>query len=123
MNIAATEDVALIDRVLESWADWAKNAGLPLCSHPSLQYASARESHSVVLPLSDDNFARVDRAVAHLHTDSRAIIHVQYCRRENESRGKKAEACGMSLRHYKAALAQAQLEVLEALQPDIYDWA
>lgn len=123
MSIAATEELALIDRVLDSWAVWARNSGLPLCSHSSLRYTAGRNHHSEVLPLSDDKFGLVDRAVARLHIDARAIIHVHYCRRENESASKKAEACGVSLRHYRAALTQAQLDVLESLQPDIYCWA
>lgn len=122
MSVAASEDIAFIDRVLESWAAWARNAGMPVYSHTSLRYSSGRDSLPSVLRLSDEKFARVDRAVAHLHADSRAIIHVHYCRHENESKVKKAERCSMSLRHYKAALAQAQLDVFESLVPDIYSW-
>lgn len=122
MSVAASEDIAFVDRVLESWAAWARNAGLPACSHSSLRYTSGRDSLPAVLRLSDEKFARVDRAVAHLHADSRAIIHVHYCRHESESKVRKAELCGMSLRHYKSALAQAQLDVFESLVPDVYTW-
>lgn len=123
MTIAASEDIAYIDRVLESWASWARDAGMPVCSHTSLRYSSGRDSLPSVLALSDDKFARVDRAVAHLHQSSRAIIHVHYCRHESETKSKKAERCNMSLRHYKSALAQAQLEVFDSLAPDVYSWA
>jgi hypothetical protein len=122
MTVAASDDIAMIDRVLASWAAWARDAGMPLCSHSSLRYSSGRDSLPSTLRLSDDKFARVDRAVAHLHTDSRAIIHVHYCRHENESKRRKAERCSMSLRHYQSALTQAQLDVLESLQPDVYAW-
>lgn len=122
MSVAASEDIAFMDRVLESWAAWARNNGMPLCSHTSLRYSSGRDSLPAVIKLSDDKFARVDRAVAHLHATSRAIIHVHYCRHESESKCKKAERCGMSLRHYKSTLAQAQLDVFDSLVPDIYDW-
>lgn len=122
-EVAASDDIALVDRVLESWAAWARDAGLPSCSHSSMRYSSGRDVMPHVLPLSDEKFARVDRAVAQLHVDSRAIVHVQYCRHESESKSKKAERCGISLRHYKAALLQAQLDVFDAIVPDVYDWA
>lgn len=112
-----------MDRVLESWAAWARDAGLPQCSHTSMRYSSGRDVLPHVLPLSDDKFARVDRAVAQLHMESRAIIHVHYCRHDCESISRKAERCGKSLRHYRAALAQAQLDVFEALVPDVCGWA
>lgn len=88
-----------------------------------MNYALGQRHTSAVMPLADDKLARVDRAVAHLHHDARAIIHVHYCGRESESKSKKAERCGMSVRHYTAALTQAQLDVFESLQPDIFSWA
>lgn len=122
MTVATTDDVAFIDRVLESWAAWARNSGMPICSSSSLAYSSGRDSLLSVLPLSDDNFGRVDQAVARLHVDSRAIVHVHYCRHESESKRRKAELCGLSVRHYDSTLTQAQLDVFEALQPDVYGW-
>ncbi len=122
MSVAESEDIAFMDRVLESWAAWARNCGVPLCSHSSLRYSSGRDSLPSVLRLSDEKFARVDRAVAHLHRDSKAIIHVHYCRHESETKARKAELCNMSVRHYKSALAQAQADVFDSLVPDVYTW-
>src|SRR5262245_29684903 len=118
MSVAATDELAFVDRVLESWAMWARDAGMPVCSHSSLRFSNGRDSLPATLQLGDERFARVDRAVAHLHPNARAIIHVHYCRAENESKRKKAERCGMSMRHYQASLQQAQLDVFESLQPD-----
>lgn len=120
--VATSEDVAFTDRLLESWAAWARNAGMPLCSHSSLRYSTGRDSLLSVLKLSDDQFGRVDRAVARLAQDARAIINVHYCRSENEPKRRKAQMCNLTLREYETLLTQAQADVFEALVPDVYGW-
>lgn len=121
-QVATSEDVAFMDRVLESWAAWARNSGMPLCSHSSLRYSTGRDSMLSVLPLSDEQFTRVDRAVAKLGEHYRAIIHVHYCRGDSESKRRKAQLCNMTLHTYEGFLTQAQADVFEALLPDVYGW-
>lgn len=120
--VAASEDVAFIDRVLESWAAWARTSGMPSCSRPGSQYSTGHDSLPSVLMLSDDQFSAVDRAVARLRNDRSLIIEIQYRRPENEPKRRKATLCGISLREYESLLLAAQLDVLDALQPDVYGW-
>ena len=118
----ASEDVAFVDRLLESWAAWSRNAGLPLISHCSARYSTGHDKLRCVLRLDDGKFARVDAVVAKLEKSKRAVIWLHYCRDENESKSRKAAIAGMTTRAYSAALHDAQLDVHDGLRPDVYDW-
>ena len=122
MSVAASDDIAFVDRVLESWASWARNSGLPRCSSPSIKYSSGRETLPHILAMSDDSFAVVDRAVARLITERRAVLHVHYMRSEFESRQRKAKHCGLTLRQYTNLVRDAQLDVYEQLAANVAAW-
>jgi hypothetical protein len=115
MTVAASEDIAFVDRLLESWAAWARNAGLPRCASPSIKYSSGRDCLPHVLAMSDDSFAVVDRAVAQLSAERKHVVRVHYCREEHESRQRKAMMCGITMRQYNARLRDAQLDVYDSL--------
>lgn len=120
MTVATSEDIAFIDRILESWAAWARQDGCPRCSHP-ISYASAR-SVSHVLRLGDESFSVVDSAVAKLTLERRNVIKIHYCRPEHETRGRKAQVCGISITGYNRLVRNAQLDVYEALVARVDSW-
>lgn len=120
--VAASDDLAFVDRVLESWAAWSRNAGLPLVSHPSARYSTGHDRLRSVLMLTDAEFGKVDRVVAKLDTPAKAIVWLNYCRDEGETKRRKAERAGITVRMYDASLLAAQLEVHTGLRPDVYNW-
>lgn len=112
-----------VDRLLASWAAWARATSMPTVSRPSLTYSSGRDTHACVLNLPDDDFGKVDSAVAKLTVERRVVVWIHYyCRSEYESKRRKATLCGMSLRAYEALLREAQLDVLATLGVEVEGW-
>jgi DNA-directed RNA polymerase specialized sigma24 family protein len=123
MKVASSDEILFVDRLLAGWASWARRVQMPLVSQPSLTYSSGRDGHAVVLNLPDDEFDKVDKAIARLVPERRTIIVMHYCRSDYESKRRKATMCGMTLREYEAVLRNAQLDVVEQLGDDVYSWA
>lgn len=119
--IATSEDFAFVDRLLASWASWGRAFGIPRCSQPSIRYSSGRDSMPHTLSLSDDEFSAVDKAVAGLHPDFRAVLLLHYCQHPGATRTRKAAMQGISLRYYNVLLHQAQLDVIQALGAMLYE--
>lgn len=119
---ATSDELAFIDRLLDSWAMWAHSDSHGRYSKPSLRYSTGIDVMPSVLNLSDEQFGRIDHAVAQLPPQPRNVIAVHYFRTLSESKKRKAAILGMSLGRYERLLHHAQLDVLNQLVPDVYQW-
>jgi len=123
MTEAATSDeLAFVDRLLDSWATWAHSDSHGRYAKPSAAYSTGPEALPCVLPLSDQQFEQVDHAVARLPVHLKNLIAVNYFRALTETRKRKAMLLGMSVGRYTRYLQQAQAEVLAQLPGDVYTW-
>lgn len=121
------EEVFFVDRLLEGWAWYARNTGLPRlttkCSLGSLQKADdqgeASAARARVLELTDGQFLLIDQTVASLPKALRRIVWGEYW--HPAPLKVKARRASLTVLEYRQRLNAARWAVYVSLQPST-DW-